>query len=95
MKFLAAAILPLSVTATRTTLAGLIRIDAAEGHTVFFTAQLDNLQQFPIIPVTQRLTKCFASVRSFALFYVPEVFNHYQAEIVCRKVLFDDVMQRV
>ena len=61
LKFLVVAILPLSVATTRTALAGLIRTYAAEGHTVFFAAHLDNIQQLPIIPVTQRLTKCFMS----------------------------------
>ncbi len=67
LKFLPAAVLPLNMGAVRlrTFLTGLTGIDRPEGNTVFFAAHLNNIQQFPVIPVVQSLSEFFCFIFLF------------------------------
>jgi len=53
-------------------LIGLTRIHASEGNTVFFTAHLNNIQQFPIIPVAGSLTEIFHNVGNISQLLLPD-----------------------
>jgi len=58
----------------RTSLTGLIGTYASKGNTVFFRAHLNDIQQFPIIPVTERFSESFTAIRALASLNIIQEF---------------------